>query len=349
MILVTGSGGLIGNSVSSFFLKKKFNVTGIDNNQRRKFFGKNGSIEDNIIRLKKNKKFQHKSISILDKKKLENIFKENKYSLIVHAAAQPSHDWSAINPYLDFHTNAVGTLNILECLKKYSPNSIFIYLSTNKVYGDLVNNFEYKELNTRYEIMNKYKNGFDENLNIDNSKHSPFGISKLSGDLLVQEYGKYFGLKTCCLRAGCLTGETHAGVELHGFLSYLFKSAYYKKKYYIYGYGGKQVRDNLSSYDVSTIIWELFKKPSIPGEVFNIGGGRESNISVLEAINKCEKITKKKINFKIVNFERSGDHKFWITNMRKFKKRYPKWKIKYSIDDILLEMLDYENFRTFRK
>ena len=349
MVLVTGTGGLIGNSVSSFFLKKKLNVIGIDNNQRKRFFGKNGNIEKNITQLKKNKKFKHKFINILDKKKLENIFKKNKFSLIVHAAAQPSHDWSATNPNLDFHTNAVGTLNILECVRKYSPNSIVIYLSTNKVYGDLVNSFEYRELNTRYEIKNKYKDGFDENINIDNSKHSPFGVSKLSGDLLVQEYGKYFGIRTCCLRAGCLTGETHAGVELHGFLSYLFKSAYYKKKYFIYGYKGKQVRDNLSSYDVSSIIWELFKKPAIPGEVFNIGGGRESNVSVLEAISKCEAITKKKFNFKLVNVERSGDHKFWITNMKKFKKKYPKWKIKYSIDDILLQMLDYENFRTFRK
>jgi len=349
MVLVTGTGGLIGNSVSSFFLKKKLNVIGIDNNQRKRFFGKNGNIEKNITQLKKNKKFKHKFINILDKKKLENIFKKNKFSLIVHAAAQPSHDWSATNPNLDFHTNAVGTLNILECVRKYSPNSIVIYLSTNKVYGDLVNSFEYRELNTRYEIKNKYKDGFDENINIDNSKHSPFGVSKLSGDFLVQEYGKYFGIRTCCLRAGCLTGETHAGVELHGFLSYLFKSAYYKKKYFIYGYKGKQVRDTLRSYDVSSIIWELFKKPAIPGEVFNIGGGRESNVSVLEAISKCEAITKKKFNFKLVNVERSGDHKFWITNMKKFKKKYPKWKIKYSIDDILLQMLDYENFRTFRK
>ena len=349
MILVTGTGGLIGNSVSSFFLKKNFDVIGIDNNQRKKFFGKNGNIEKNIIQLKKNKKFKHKFVDILDKQKLESIFKKNQFNLIVHAAAQPSHDWSATNPNLDFHINAVGTLNILECVRKYSSNAIVIYLSTNKVYGDLVNNFEYKELKTRYEIKNKYKDGFDESINIDNSKHSPFGVSKLSGDLLVQEYGKYFGIRTCCLRAGCLTGETHAGVELHGFLSYLFKSAYYKKKYYIYGYKGKQVRDNLSSFDVSTIIWELYSKPSIPGEVFNIGGGRESNVSVLEAINKCQSITKNKFNFKFVNTERSGDHKFWITNMKKFKTRYPKWKIKYRIDDILLQMLDYENFRTSYK
>ena len=349
MILVTGSGGLIGNSFSNFFLKKKIKVFGLENNQRRKFFGKNGDIQKNIIELKKSKKYAHKSVSILDKNKLEKIFKRYKFDLIVHSAAQPSHDWSASNPNLDFYTNAVGTLNILECVRKYSPKTIMVYLSTNKVYGDLVNTFDYKELKTRFEIIKKYKDGFTENLSVDNSKHSPFGVSKLSGDLLVQEYGKYFGIKTCCLRAGCLTGETHAGVELHGFLSYLFKSAFYKKKYFIYGYKGKQVRDNLSSYDVSSIIWELYKKPAKPGEVFNIGGGRESNISVIEAIKKCETITKNKFNFKYVNIARSGDHKFWITDMKKFKKKYPKWNIKYNIDDILLQMLDYENFRTFRK
>jgi len=349
MILITGSGGLIGNAVSNFFLKKKIKVIGIENNQRKKFFGRNGDITNNILQLKKNKFFKLSFINILDKKKLEKIFKKNKFNFIVHAAAQPSHDWSASNPNLDFHINAVGTLNILECIRQFSPKSSFVYLSTNKVYGDLVNNFDYRELNKRYEIKKKkYKYGFDEKLSIDNSKHSPFGVSKLSGDLLVQEYGKYFGLNTCCLRAGCLTGENHAGVELHGFLSYLFKSSYYQNKYFIYGYKGKQVRDNLSSYDVSTIIYELYKNPPKPGEVFNIGGGRDSNISILEAIEKCQNLTKKKFNYKYINKARSGDHKFWISDMSKFKKYYPRWKLKYNIDDILSHMLDYENFKTFR-
>ena len=349
MILITGAGGLIGSSVANFFLKKKIKVFGIENDQRKKFFGSNGSINDNISQLKRNKKFINKNISILNSNKLEQIFSKNKFELIVHAAAQPSHDWSAINPTLDFQTNATGTLSILECTRKYSPRSILIYLSTNKVYGDLVNNFNYKEYKTRFEIENKYKNGFSENLSIDSSKHSPFGVSKLSGDLLVQEYGKYFGIKTSCLRAGCLTGETHAGVELHGFLSYLFKSVYYKKKYFVYGYKGKQVRDNLSSFDVSKIIWEIYNSPPKPGEVFNIGGGRESNTSVLEAIKKSEEITKKKFNYNLLKKARSGDHKFWITDMGKFKKKYPKWKLSYNIDDILLEMLEYENFKFFKK
>ncbi len=349
MILVTGSAGLIGHSVSKFLLNKKEKVYGIDNNQRQKFFGKNGSVLKNILDLKKTKNFKHSSINIINKKDLENCFKKNKFDLIVHAAAQPSHDWSASNPNLDFNINANGTLNILECMRKFAKNSTMIYMSTNKVYGDVVNFFNYKELKNRYEIGGKYKDGFNELVSIDNSKHSPFGVSKLSGDLLVQEYGKYFNLKTVCLRAGCLTGETHAGVELHGFLSYLFKCGYYKKKYIIFGYKGKQVRDNLSSYDVASIIWELYKMPPKPGEVFNIGGGRYSNISVIEAIKKCEILTGNKFNFAYVNKARIGDHKFWITDMKKFRKKYPRWKLKYNIDDIFNQMLDYEKSRKSRK
>ena len=349
MILVTGSAGLIGHSVSKFLLNKKEKVYGIDNNQRQKFFGKNGSVLKNILDLKKIKNFKYSSINIINKKDLENCFKKNKFDLIVHAAAQPSHDWSASNPNLDFNINANGTLNILECMRKFAKNSTMIYMSTNKVYGDVVNFFNYKELKNRYEIGGKYKDGFNELVSIDNSKHSPFGVSKLSGDLLVQEYGKYFNLKTVCLRAGCLTGETHAGVELHGFLSYLFKCGFYKKKYIIFGYKGKQVRDNLSSYDVASIIWELYKMPPKPGEVFNIGGGRYSNISVIEAIKKCEILTGNKFNFSYVNKARIGDHKFWITDMKKFRKKYPRWKLKYNIDDIFNQMLDYENSRKSRK
>jgi len=349
MILVTGSAGLIGSTVSKFFLKKKLSVMGIDNDQRKYFFGKKGSVKKNIVDLKKNKKFKHLSINILNKKKLEYYFKKNKFNLIVHAAAQPSHDWSATNPELDFQINAFGTLNILQCIRKYCPKATMIYMSTNKVYGDTVNFFKYKELNKRLEIEKKYIKGFNEKINIDNSKHSPFGVSKLSGDLLVQEYGKYFNIKTICLRAGCLTGETHTGVELHGFLSYLFKCAFYKKKYFIYGYKGKQVRDNLSSYDVASIIWELYKKPPIPGEVFNIGGGRKSNISIIEAINKCEILIGNKFNSSYINSARSGDHKFWITDMEKFKKNYPNWKIKYNIDDIFYQMLEYEKYTNYKK
>ena len=250
---------------------------------------------------------------------------------------------------LDFDINTVGSLNLLEAMRKRRETCKFIFLSTNKVYGDSTNSLKYTELEKRYEVEKKYKNGFDENLSIDNSKHSPFGSSKLAADIYVQEYGKYFGLKTCCLRAGCLTGENHSGVELHGFLSYLFKCAYYGKKYNVYGYKGKQVRDNLSALDVSNIIHEINNKFPGKGEIFNIGGGRDSNISILEAFFKLEDLLKKKINYQIYKKNRSGDHKFWITDMKKFKNYYKNWKIQLNIDNIFKEMLEYENYLTKKK
>ena len=349
MILITGAGGLIGSAVSKFFLKKNFRVIGLENNKRKLFFGKNADISQNIVELKKNKKFTFIKSDINNSYTIKKIYQTKKIILTIHAAAQPSHDWSATNPILDYKVNALGTLSLLENLRKWRPDSQFIFLSTNKVYGDYVNSLNYLEKKNRYEVENKYKNGFDENIDIDNSLHSPFGASKLSADILTQEYGKYFGLKTCSLRAGCLTGENHSSVELHGFLSYLFKCSYYKKKYKIFGYKGKQVRDNLSAKDVASIVWQLFKKKPIPGEVFNIGGGRESNVSILEAINKCEKITKNNFKFRYINKARKGDHKFWITNMKKFKSRYKNWKIKLNIDDVLNEMNSYENYKNKKK
>lgn len=349
MILITGAGGLIGSAVSKFFLKKNFNIIGVENNKRKLFFGKNADISQNIVDLKKNKKFTYIQADINNSHQIKKIFQTKKIILTIHTAAQPSHDWSAFNPLLDYKINALGTLNLLENIRLLRPNSQFVFLSTNKVYGDYVNSLKYFEKNTRYEVEKKFKNGFDEKINIDNSLHSPFGASKLSADVLTQEYGKYFGLKTCSLRAGCLTGENHSSVELHGFLSYLFKCSYYKKKYKIFGYKGKQVRDNLSAIDVSSIIWELFKKKPVPGEVFNIGGGRDSNVSILEAINKCEKVTNNIVKFKYINTPRKGDHKFWITNMKKFKSKYKSWKIQLNIDDVLNEMHSYENYKTKKK
>ncbi len=349
MILVTGAGGLIGSAVSKFFLDKKLSVIGIENNKRKFFFGKNGDIKNNITELIKNKKFKLLNSDINNIKKISKIYQSENIQLTIHAAAQPSHDWSATNPLIDYDVNAMGTLNLLEVIRKFKPNSQFVFLSTNKVYGDYVNKFEYSEKKERYEVEKKYKEGFDENIPIDNSLHSPFGASKLSADLMTQEYGKYFGLNTCCLRAGCLTGQNHSSVELHGFLSYLFKCSYYKKKYNIFGYKGKQVRDNLSSLDVASIIWELFKKKPVPGEVFNIGGGRDSNISILEAINKCELITKNKFKYRYITKARKGDHKFWISDMKKFKLKYKKWKLRLKIDDVIEEMNSYENFRTKKK
>jgi CDP-paratose 2-epimerase len=349
MILVTGAGGLIGYSVSTFFLKKKHTVIGIENNQRQFLFGQKGSVERSIEKLKKLKNFLLYDVDILNKEKISKIFDKYDFDLVVHAAAQPSHDWSASNPILDFNINTVGTINLLEAVRLKKKNCKFIFLSTNKVYGDSVNYLKYFEKKKRYEVEKKFKNGFNESLSIDNTKHSPFGASKLSADIYVQEYGKYFGLKTCCLRAGCLTGENHSGVELHGFLSYLFKCAYYKKKYNVYGYKGKQVRDNLSALDVSIIINEIYKKFPKNGEVFNIGGGQKSNISILEAIHKLEILLKRKINYSIFKENRSGDHKFWVTDMKKFKNLYKNWKIKLDIDNIFVDMLDHENSFQKRK
>jgi len=349
MVLITGAGGLIGYSVSNFFLKKNYRVFGIENDKRKFFFGKSGSIKQNILNLKKNKNFEHFNIDVTNNEKIKKIFQKKKFDLVVHAAAQPSHDWSASNPKLDFNINALGTLNILESLRIYNKNTIFIFLSTNKVYGDYVNNFNYIEKKLRFEISGKLKNGFNENLSIDNSTHSPFGVSKLSADILTQEYGKYFNLKTVCLRAGCLTGHNHSGVALHGFLSYLFKCSFYKNKYQIFGYKGKQVRDNLSADDVTEIIYLIFKKNPKNGTVYNIGGGRESNISILEAIKKCEELTKNKFEYTYTPRERIGDHKFWITDMTKFKTDYPTFRIKKNIDKILTDMLEYEKYKLQKK
>lgn len=349
MILITGAGGLVGHSVANFFLKKNYQVFGIENNKRKILFGKEGSIRKNIINLKKNNKFKHLDIDINDNNKIIKLLKNKKFDLIIHAAAQPSHDWSASNPTLDFKINGVGTFNILESIRKYNKDSIFIFLSTNKVYGDIVNNFIYREKKLRFEIFDKFKNGFNENLSIDNSLHSPFGASKLSADIFTQEYGKYFNLKTICLRAGCLTGENHSGVELHGFLSYLFKCAFYKKKYEILGHKGKQVRDNLSSEDVAEIIYLIFKKAPNNGTVYNIGGGRKSNVSILEAIIQCEKLTKNKFIYSYSPKARVGDHKFWITDMTKFKKDYPSWRLKKNINNILNDMFEYEKFWSRKK
>ena len=346
MILITGSGGLIGYTASNFFLNKKFNVIGIDNNMREKLFGKNSSVKDNILSLKKNKKYKHLNIDINNLKIIYQVLQKKNVRLIVHAAGQPSHDWSALDPISDFKINALSTLNLLEGVRKYSPKTIFIFLSTNKVYGDYVNNFNYIEEKSRFIInIKKHKNflnGFGENIPIDQSLHSPFGVSKISADIMTQEYGKYYGLSTICLRAGCLTGENHTGTELHGFLSYLFKCAFYGKKYFIYGYKGKQVRDNLSAYDVTKIIYEILKKPPKCGEVYNIGGGIQSNISIIEAIKKIENILEKKIKYKYINKARKGDHIYWVTNMKKFKNNYPSWNINNTIDDILLKMYEYE-------
>ena len=340
--LITGSCGLVGAESVEFFSKKKFIIIGIDNDSRRKFFGSKASVNWKKKELKKKfKNYHHKQTDITNYKSLEKIFKRyrNKIKLIIHAAAQPSHDYAKKNIKLDFSINAQGTLNLLELTRKYCFNSPFIFMSTNKIYGDNPNKLRLKEKKLRWEPKNK-KNliGFDEKLSIDNCTHSFFGVSKSYADLLVQEYGKNFGLKTVCFRAGCITGPNHSGTELHGFLSYLTKKCLKDKSYNIIGHKGKQVRDNIHSLDLINCFWEFYKKPA-SGEVYNIGGGPYSNCSILEAINFIEKIKKINIRKKFIRKSRVGDHIWYVSNIRKFKKDYPNWKQKYNTKKILLELI----------
>lgn len=340
--LITGSAGLIGSEAARFYGKKGWQIIGIDNDMRKYFFGQEASTEWNRKRLEKElpKNYTHYNIDIRDNDKVHSIFKKHRFDLIIHTAAQPSHDWAAKEPITDFTINANGTLVLLENFRMLSPKSVFIFTSTNKVYGDLPNRLPIVELEKRYEIDQKHrfaKEGIDESMSIDNSKHSLFGASKVAADILVQEYGKYFNLRTGVFRGGCLTGPTHSGTELHGFLAYLIKCIITKKKYTIFGYKGKQVRDNIHSYDLINVFDHFFQDPKC-GEVYNMGGSRHSNISVLEAIEKIEKITGIKANYEYNEKNRSGDHIWYISDVSKFKKHYPKWGFRYDIDKILDEM-----------
>ncbi len=297
VIIVSGSCGLIGSESVKFFAKKNYLIVGIDNNLRKYFFGKDGDTRWQLSNLYKINNYVHYNCDIRNFNKLQKIFKKynNRISSIIHCAAQPSHDWAAKEPLTDFSINANGTLNLLELTRQYANKSKFIFLSTNKVYGDNPNQLKLKENKTRFYPSNKlFKlNGIGEEMSIDNSKHSIFGSSKVAADILVQEYGKYFKLNTVCLRGGCLTGPSHSGAELHGFLSYLVKCCLRGKLYKVYGYKGKQVRDNIHSSDLVNMIWEFIKKPS-KGAVYNVGGGKQNSCSILEAINLIEKKNKKK-------------------------------------------------------
>jgi CDP-paratose 2-epimerase len=343
LAIITGSCGLVGSESAFFFSKKGFDVIGIDNNERKFFFGKDGDINWIKSKLKKNiKKYKHFNIDIRNYNSLENIFKryKKKISVIIHCAAQPSHDWAKSRPFIDFDINAKGTLNLLQLTKKYCARSPFIFMSTNKVYGDNPNFLPIDEKKSRWEIKknHKYFKGIDENMSIDNCTHSFFGASKTYADLVVQEYGKNIGLKTTCFRAGCITGPNHSGAKLHGFLSYLVKSSLLKKEYTLIGYKGKQVRDNIHSYDLVNCFWEFYKRPT-SGKVYNIGGGRLSNCSILEALHLVESISGVKIKKKVLKANRIGDHIWYISDMRKFKKDYPNWKQKYSTKKIINELV----------
>lgn len=339
-IIVTGSMGLIGSEVSEYFLENGWEVHGIDNNQRAIFFGLQGDNSSNKDRLAKygSKYILYTDIDIRDRKAILDIIPKIKPDAIVHTAAQPSHDRAASIPFDDFDTNAVGTFNLLESLRRYSTNVPFVHLSTNKVYGDAPNNIKMKELETRYDYDDIiYEKGISENFSIDQSKHSLFGASKVSADISVQEYGRYFDMPTACLRGGCLTGPNHAGVELHGFLSYLIKCNIEERVYNVFGYKGKQVRDNIHSYDVARFIEEFINSPRV-GEVYNIGGGKDNSVSILEAFSIIEKISGKPMKYNYVEQNRIGDHICYYSDLSKMKSHYPNWDITKTLNDVFLDI-----------
>ena len=340
-ILITGSAGLIGSEAAVFFAEKGYQVFGIDNDMRRYFFGQDASTDWNKRRLEQRLKggYIHYPADIRNNDEIEVIFRKDKFDIIIHTAAQPSHDWAAKEPFTDFSVNANGTLVLLENFRKYCPEAVFIYTSTNKVYGDRPNELLLIELEKRYELPKEhpYYKGIDESMSVDYCKHSLFGASKLAGDILVQEYGRYFGLKTGIFRGGCLTGPAHSGTELHGFLAYLIKCIASGKTYTIFGYKGKQVRDNIHSFDLVNMFWHFAQNPRC-AEVYNAGGSRHSNISILEAIEKVEKILGKKAVYEYKPENRVGDHIWYISDVSKFKSHYPGWNFKYNIDMILEEI-----------
>jgi CDP-paratose 2-epimerase len=339
-ILVTGSSGLIGSEAVKYYDNVGHKVFGIDNNMRAIFFGPQGDTMWNLRRLEKvTNQFTHINIDIRDRELVFSLFKENRFQLVIHCAAQPSHDKASQIPTLDFEVNALGTLNLLEATRQYNPDAVFIHMSTNKVYGDAPNEIPLIEMETRYDYANPEDfGGVSEECRIDRCLHSLFGASKAAADILAQEYGRYFGLKVGIFRGGCLTGPAHSGVELHGFLSYLVGVAIKKGSYTIFGYKGKQVRDQIHSYDVIKACEAYFGNPR-PGEVYNLGGGRENSISVLESITAIEDLTGHKIDYQYSDKARIGDHICYISDLTKIKSHYPDWKLEYSIQDILEDLV----------
>ena len=339
---VTGSAGLIGSGTTERFHAEGFDVVGIDNDMRARFFGSDASTAATRDRLRTSlKNYTHQSLDIRDRDGIEALFRRigSDIDVVVHTAAQPSHDWAARDPHTDFGVNALGTLNLLEATRQYCPDAVFIFTSTNKVYGDTPNRLPLIELPTHYDIdpSHAYANGIDETMSIDQTKHSLFGASKAAADLLVQEYGVYFGLKTACFRGGCLTGPAHAGTELHGFLAYLMKCTANGLPYRVFGYNGKQVRDNIHSYDLVNAFWEFFQAPR-SGEVYNIGGSRHSWCSMLQAIAMCQRIAGRTLDWTYVDDNRIGDHIWWISDVAKFQRHYPGWQYRYDLEGILQEI-----------
>jgi CDP-paratose 2-epimerase len=342
-ILVTGSSGLIGSEAVEHFDGQGHEVVGVDNNMRREFFGAAGDTLWNLERLRgATKRFIHANLDIRDRAGIEELFRAHRFDLVVHCAAQPSHDKARDIPILDFEVNALGTVNLLDATRQHSAEAVFIFLSTNKVYGDAPNEIPLKEMETRWEYERAEDfEGVDEHCRIDQTMHSLFGASKAAADLVAQEYGRYFGLKVCVFRGGCLTGPSHSGVELHGFLSYLVKVALGGGTYSVFGYKGKQVRDIIHSHDVLRAIEEFAANPR-PGEVYNLGGGRENSISMLEAIGRIEEMTGRRMNWKYVEEARKGDHICYISNLGKLRTHYPNWRVTRPFDFILEEMITWE-------
>ncbi|MBS1519469.1 MAG: NAD-dependent epimerase/dehydratase family protein [Bacteroidetes bacterium] len=340
-ILVTGSAGLVGSEVCVYFAEKGYEIHGVDNNQRAVFFGPQGDTiwnRDRLINTVKN--YKHHEIDIRDRAAVLYLVKSIGPDAIVHAAAQPSHDRAAAIPFDDFDTNAVGTLNMLEAVRQFAPESPFIFLSTNKVYGDAPNKIKLKELETRWDYDDDfYAHGIAETFTIDQSKHSLFGASKVAADVMVQEYGRYFNMHTCCLRGGCLTGPNHTGVELHGFLSYLVKCNLEGKKYSVFGYKGKQVRDNIHSYDIVRFM-DLFINTPRQGEVYNLGGGKNNTCSIWEAFSITEKFSGKAQIYDYVDKNREGDHICYYSDLRKMKTHYPSWDITVSLEETIKQIVE---------
>ena len=349
LVIVSGSAGLIGSETVRFFANKGLDVIGIDNDMRADFFGSEASTDWNRQLLEKEiPNYRHMNLDIRDETQMQNLFRDcaSDLSGVIHCAAQPSHDWAARDPFKDFTVNANGTLVLLEMTRKYVPEAVFIFTSTNKVYGDLPNSLPLVEKETRWELEDhSYAEfGIDEAMSIDQSKHSLFGASKVAADILVQEYGRYFGMKTAIFRGGCLTGPAHSGTQLHGFLAYLAKCVVNGNPYTVFGYKGKQVRDNIHSHDLVNMFWQFYLKPRI-GEVYNAGGSRHSNCSMLEAINICEELSGREMKWTYEENSRVGDHIWWISDVRKFKSHFPEWEYRYGIREILEEIVEAQMVR----
>ena len=341
VILVTGSSGLIGSEVCKYFDSIGFDVNGVDNNQRAVFFGESGDTRWNQRRLVRELRgFHHHELDVRDRNGLADLMRSLRPTLIVHTAAQPSHDRAAAIPFEDFDTNAVGTLNMVEAARRFCPETPFVHMSTNKVYGDAPNRIPLKELDTRWDYdAEAYAEGIPETFPIDQSLHSLFGASKVAGDIVVQEYGRYFGMPTCCLRGGCLTGPNHSGVELHGFLSYLVRCNIEEREYSIYGYKGKQVRDNIHSLDVARFI-EAFAKAPRTGEVYNLGGGKGNSCSILESFAMTERLTGKPQKYVYLDTPRIGDHICYYSDLRKMREHYPNWDVRITLESTLQEIVN---------